>query len=153
MFDKIRYFPWTNYRYGIWFVKNNFFMNGSNHIPIWGPRYSGIESDVDKMPLHVVCAKQWSRCVEISVQQLSKLPAERSITVLYEDLMTNEDEWSRICDFIGIDSKPVIQLWKDTVQSGNDEKWRKNLKANKISEMEEVFNKLPLNLHSFFNKK
>lgn len=150
LFDKIRYFPWSNYRYGIWFLKNNFFMKNSNYLPIWGPRYYGLESDVGKLPLHVVCAKQWSRCVEVSVNELSMLSKGRSLTVVYENLMTDESEWIRVCEFIGIDPQPVIKAWQNTVQRGNDKKWRANLTANQVNEIEEVFNRLPLNLHSFF---
>lgn len=151
LFDKIRYFPLSNYHYGIWFLKNHLFNRSLKLNPIWGPRYAGIDYDLNNFPLHVVCAKQWSRCVDVSVQQLSMIPEGNSITVLYENLMMNKDEWIRICEFIGIDSKPVVKLWQKTVKRGNDEKWREALTADQVAEIDEVFNGLPLFLHSFFS--
>lgn len=143
LIDKIRYFPWSNYRYGIWFLKNWLLSNRSNIRSIWGPRYAGIQEDILTLPLHVVCAKQWAKCVELSNRQLSQFPVDQFITVRYEELMENTIVLEKICDFIGIPSAPVLEKWRETAQHGNNEKWRVSLSAEQISDIDHFFAKLP----------
>ena len=50
LLDKLRYFPWTNYKYALWYLWNmikwRLFKGRGGYI--WGPRYKGIEKDIHK---------------------------------------------------------------------------------------------------------
>lgn len=149
LLDKVRYFPWSNYKYGLWFLKNQLFNKDLNRFPIWGPRYKGIQDDLLSMPLHMVCAKQWSMCVIRSYEQLLTIPPAQVLTVSYDELMGNSSAIDIICNFIGIDSRPVIDAWAHTVQQGNDDKWRTGLTGLQINDIEQLFTRLPVELSAY----
>lgn len=54
----------------------------------WGPRYQGIETDLDTQPLHVVCAKQWAECNRHALAGFAEAGATPH-RVRYEDLVQN----------------------------------------------------------------
>ncbi len=53
---------------------------------IWGARFPGIEQYRQSHGLYETCAMQWRQCVEHSLQALAEIPAERVLSVTYEDL-------------------------------------------------------------------
>lgn len=64
LLEKLRYFPVREWRYGLWFARN--LVRPSSGPPIWGPRYSGIEYDLDRLGTAQTCATQWAACVRSS---------------------------------------------------------------------------------------
>jgi hypothetical protein len=54
----------------------------------WGPRFDGID-DFPRGDLDVLCAKQWAECVSQTRLALSGIDPDRTITVYYEDFLTN----------------------------------------------------------------
>jgi hypothetical protein len=96
--------------------------------PSWGPRYSGIDEDLEVMSLHEVCAIQWVRCVERAGCALDRLNTERVLTTRYEDLTTGAGEIERICDFLEL-ARPqsVMDAFSATVQAHHVDKWRSGL--------------------------
>jgi hypothetical protein len=94
----------------------------------------------------MICAKQWSSCVFRSCEQLARVPSEQVMTVRYDSLMDDATTLESLCSFIGVDSAPVIESCRSTLQRGNDNKWRAGLSASQIVEIDEYFNLLPAEL-------
>ena len=106
---KIMSFPLSNYRYLFWFIKNTFF--NSVQIPVWGPRYAGIDGDVNQMSLLQVCARQWLRCVSRSANQLNLIENSRVFSVSYEELVSDRNSVKNICDFLGLSAEFVLDSY------------------------------------------
>lgn len=51
----------------------------------WGPRYPGIEIDIQAQPLHIVCARQWAECNRLAVEGFAAVGV-RPHRVRYEEL-------------------------------------------------------------------
>ena len=127
LLKKLRYFPWTNYRYAIWYLTNmlkgRFASDRGQHI--WGPRYSGIEQDLKHESLETVCARQWRKCVESSQKQTADLGADRILEIRYEDFVSSPDSLLEACRFLGIvDNKPVVEAYRQRVTAENLDKWK-----------------------------
>ncbi|MEZ8086778.1 sulfotransferase [Vibrio sp. 1S139] len=139
---KLRYFPWRNYRYAFWYIGNILQgMVNKRGQNIWGPRYDNIEVDSKKLPMEVVCARQWRKCVELAHVDLLSIPKEQVIQVKYEDFMKSSSELERICRFLKIpDADNVIQKFENTVEINNLDKWRENLTGNSLHLVEEEIN-------------
>jgi hypothetical protein len=133
---KLRYFPWRNYRYAFWYVGNLLGFHGAQKV--WGPRYPGIIADLVSMDLLDVCARQWKECVLSATKSLAALPADRVLTVTYEEFVTNESVLEEICHFCGV---PVgIDLrenYRSKVEPTNACKWRRNLSPTEIAQLNE----------------
>ncbi len=143
LLQKLRYFPWSNYRYAFWYLKNALLARLNNRVRIWGPRYLGMEEDIRVEPLETVCARQWKRCVMSSIDQLKSAPPEQVLQISYEELVADENVATSICDFAGInDKEAVLNFYRDKLIKGNDSKWHSNLSSqqkklvlNEIDEM------------------
>jgi len=130
LLQKLRYFPLSNYRYGFWYLRN--LMAGALQKKrgqrIWGPRYPGIEDDLATKGIYEICALQWRACVEQALSDLEMIPEARKITVRYEQLVSNEEAISRVCDFLGLDdSDRVIAVYSKTLRRDTREKWKTNI--------------------------
>lgn len=137
LLKKLRYFPWRNYRYAGWFIKNIIRSKINNHIPIWGPRYKGIEEDVARLSVEQVCAKQWVECVSVAIEQLAQVKGDRVYTVKFESLMSDNNELKSLCDSIGIgDSDSVIDYHNKNVEIGNNSKSINNLNQDALDAIE-----------------
>jgi hypothetical protein len=126
LFQKLRYFPLSSYRYALWYVGNMIRgrLSRKQDAPIWGPRYPGIAEDVRTKDLLTVCARQWAICVQMAHESLAKLPQDSQTTVRYESLVTEPETMARLCEFIGVEPEPVltahqIQTRKDCIGKGN----------------------------------
>jgi len=126
LLKKFKYFPWSNYRYAFWYLSNMIKgIIGGRGQKVWGPRYSGIDRDTESLDVTQVCAKQWRKCVETSLQGLSLLDSSRVIEVRYESLMKDESELVRICQFLELDyAEIVIDYFKNTFSASNVNKWK-----------------------------
>jgi hypothetical protein len=135
LLKKIRYFPWRSYSYAIWYFKNflkGIFQYGQNQ-RIWGPRYSGIDKDVEVLPLELICARQWKRCVETSLSQLDSFPRDKVLTVHYEDLIKDQKYVEKICNFIGVSNKQdILDNYNKRVVRSNVDKWRESLSGDQL---------------------
>jgi hypothetical protein len=130
---KLKYFPWSNYRYAIWFVWNLLKSKLTEQPAIWGPRYKGINEDISELTLEDVSAKQWSKCVDIADEQLSLLESARVFKVSYEDLMDDSSIIADLCHFIGIDDIDIVeQYFQENVNRSNNEESIKNLSPEAI---------------------
>lgn len=58
---------------------------GGTHVPTWGPRYPGIDEDLERDGLLAVTARQWRSCVEAARRDLWAVDCRADIR--YEDLV------------------------------------------------------------------
>jgi len=138
LFKKLRYFPWQSYRYAIWYILNIFkgAFKGRGQM-VWGPRYKGIEKDVENLPLEVVCARQWKYCVELASNDFEDIPKDQVCFVKYEEIMQDESKLEIICDFLGlIDTRSVVDKFKSICDSSNLDKWQQKLKPETLAVIE-----------------
>ena len=135
LLEKLRYFPWRNYRHAIWYVGNQIkgrLSSGRGQLT-WGALYNGILEDAKTLPLEVVCARQWKKCIEITQQQLREVKPENVLEVRYEDLMQTSQSISKVCEFLDLeDVGKVIRRYESIVNIGNVEKWKDSLSATQL---------------------
>jgi hypothetical protein len=149
LIKKIRYFPWGNYKYALWYIGNftKGFFNLKYSQRIWGPRYHGIVNDATLLPLETICARQWKKCVELSVSQLSVHSKEEVLEVRYEDLIQDSKTIETICEFIGItDKKKVLSNFENKVMKNMAQKWKKSLTASQLNLIDKEIGILNSNL-------
>jgi len=135
LLKKLKYFPIENYqyafRYALSLVKRR--ISPSKILPSWGPRYSGINEDIQNLPLETVCARQWKKSIEISLSQLENCDKNNIIEVHYEDLMKDSKSLETICDFIGIsDKSDIINNYEKKVVRTNTQKWKNTLTKKQL---------------------
>ncbi len=91
---------------------------------VWGPRYEGIEEDLVTLPLLEVCARQWTACVQSTLESLLEAPPELVHTVRYEDLTRNGEALERLTTFLGLpDPERVMDRYRDVLIGDADRKW------------------------------
>lgn len=149
LMKKLRYFPWSNVRYGLWYFMNRFSRIVRRTQPIWGPRYKGIENDIITEPLHVVCAKQWFHCVDIAYRQLLHIPREQVITVKYEEIMQGTHALAKLCKDLGIKSDDVLNYHCSNARREENAKWSKNLSPKIQKDISDIFENLPSEIKGF----
>jgi hypothetical protein len=76
---------------------------GSRRLQHWGPIYAGMDDEPRDIPLEIRAARQWSRCVSRSTEQLRTVEPSRVCTVTYEEIVESPDrEIRRIVDWLGL---------------------------------------------------
>lgn len=53
----------------------------------WGPRYRGIDEDLERTTLLEVCAIQADRCMQSAIEGLAEVPDEQVLEICYEDFV------------------------------------------------------------------
>lgn len=116
--QKLRRAPLASLPYLLWFARHSLFGTGRarGQVPIWGPRYPGIEADVDRRSLAEVCAIQWRESVETARRDLGALPADRVFEIRYEDLVRDDAAIRRLTEGLSLDSEAIAQTFSDTVR-------------------------------------
>ena len=145
LLKKLKYFPWRNYRYAFWYIGNIIKgkLGAGRGQQIWGPAYDGIHEDVKSLPLEVVCARQWKRCVEVPLGFFDENKSKNVLEVRYETLMQDSAVLESICSFIGItDIDAIKEEYHSKVVKTHAEKWKESLSAEQLkminSEIEEL---------------
>ncbi|MFW5794850.1 MAG: sulfotransferase family protein [Bacillota bacterium] len=140
LIKKLKYFPITNYKYAFWFLKEKLrSIFDSSYVNVWGPRYQGIEKDLEKYSVLEVCAKQWQNCVEYANEDLLKIPEDRKLTIRYEDLISDSKTLDKVCDFIGInDRDSIFDFYNKNLKVTNNEKWKTNLSKVEINKVNNI---------------
>lgn len=64
-------------------------------LSFWGPRYPGMEEDLQRLSLAEVCAWQWRHCVESSLADLAPLSPDRVLHLRYEEFVAAPEEQLR----------------------------------------------------------
>jgi hypothetical protein len=135
LLKKLQYFPWKNYKYALWYIANMIKgkLSSGRGQQIWGSVYKGLIEDAKTLPLETVCARQWKKCIEISLSQLSEFDKKNVIEVHYEDLMQDAKALESICEFIGINDKnTVVKNYESKVVRTHADKWKISLKPEQL---------------------
>lgn len=94
----------------------------------WGPRYKGIDEDVATKGLLEVCAIQWRRSVERSLDGLAGIERGRVLTIRYEEFVQNpRQHLVQIAEFIDIGSSPYQDIDIGHISQTNIGKGFRNL--------------------------
>lgn len=101
---KARYAPVTDLpRYAIRAIRNRLAirLGRRRHFDLWGPVFPGMEK-MQEAPLDLRIAKQWVACVTAADAALSHLPADRVLTLRYEDFTADPvAQLDRIAQWLG----------------------------------------------------
>lgn len=136
LLGKLRYFPWSNFRYAFWYIKNQVLTRSGSNRRIWGPRYRGMDRDVVDESLETVCARQWRVCVSRAREQLATIPDDQVMTIHYEDLVNDEENLRALCEFAGIHDWASVRSWyADHVRPQALDKWEANLSGQQKAEI------------------
>ncbi len=95
----------------------------------WGPRYDGIDADLQNQQLVEVCARQWARCVTASLDQLGGV-SQPVHTVDFQRLVTDERVVIDLARNLGLGSdaqEDIVRRWSDDAEPGNLDTWRLGL--------------------------
>jgi hypothetical protein len=138
LFDKIRYFPIRNWAYGIWFLRNTLRNRaGTNRKrKMWGPRYPGIEQDVENFSTLENAAKQWSESVLAADSGLASVPPKQKFVVHYENLVSDPQYLKKLTDFLELpDAEKVIAYYDRQVSRDKGGDWHRLSKEDQSSLM------------------
>jgi hypothetical protein len=94
---------------------------------LWGPRYKGIEQDLQTHDLLTVIARQWSVCSRKAEQDLTLFEPGRVLRLKYEDFVEDPiSDMERICAHCGLEmTTKMMQAANEWVKSDRQEKWRR----------------------------
>ena len=138
LLQKLKYLSLADYRYAFWFLKNRLSKPAGQSVPIWGPRYNGIQHDTLTETLPTVVAKQWLNCVEKSLTGLDVVPKNKVFTMSYGDLVSKPSIVQDACDFMGMSAlEPLAYQHAHAIQ-GEDMKWEKRLLPSELSDIRAV---------------
>jgi len=144
LLQKIKYFPFRNYRYAIKYILNmikGVLVSGRGQLT-WGPRYDGIDNDVSTKELIDVCAKQWQKCVSSSLGGLAKIPADYVFSIKYEEFIMDPRKVIELCQFIGIeDPDSIVSELANKVNKSNLDKWKDLLTKEEKELIEKIQDK------------
>lgn len=97
----------------------------------WGPRFPGwreIREQVEPLAFHGL---QWRYSVEAVQQGLSLIPAERRMTVYYEELVSDpEAVLARVQAFLGVERVPGLG---NALTAGSVGRWHRELTVTEVS--------------------
>jgi hypothetical protein len=105
------------------------------YTPIYGPRYKGIDRDLQEQEKLTVIARQWARGNQKAREDLARLGNGRVLSFRYEDLMQDpEPVLRRIYQHCGLDcTDEIVRTAKEMIDPGRQQKWlrldRKELAA------------------------
>lgn len=144
LIEKVRGLPLQNIGYAVWFAGN--FMkglySGRGGGRVWGPRYPGIDADVESgRDLAEICAEQWRACVSSATEALEAIPADRRITIRYDELVGGTEALesvARFCELDGINC--VLSAHRERVDTRTDDKWRTALSADQQARIAPILN-------------
>lgn len=111
LMQKARHFPASLApRYGARYAVSlaHRLIGSDRRVGTWGPRYPGIDRDLDDCQLLTVCARQWSQSVSRVEADLQRL-ASPVVKVRYEDFVQDSSaELTRIAEACGLQAPPDL---------------------------------------------
>ncbi|WP_017756540.1 sulfotransferase family protein [Calidifontibacillus oryziterrae] len=141
---KAKYVPLSDFPiYGFKYLKNRMYKirNKNNRLSSWGPVYKNMgEVLIQDMPLHKICAYQWGKCVEKSVNSFSKIDNNRVINIEYNSFINNPNHYlKKIITFlkIDIDENKIITA-VDSVKKTSIGKGYQQLSQEEIEEVKAI---------------
>ena len=113
---KVRYAPPLDIPYYAYrFARTSAYrlLGKQQRLEFWGPRFLGMQEALKHKSITEVAALQWKRSVELATEALREIPADRVITLHYEDLVANPAlVIGQLAQFIGkpISSKYALEI-------------------------------------------
>lgn len=87
---KVRYVPLSDLPYyGARYLgaRLHRLVSSERRVSSWGPRYPGMQNDLEELSLPEACARQWAESVLRCRDALTPIPAARRLTLRYEDFV------------------------------------------------------------------
>jgi len=139
----LRDIPMVGFKYLINRLKT--LSRGQNYLRSWGPRWPGIDNDVEHLPLHAVCAKQWVISIKSALEQKSAIQMGQYMEVRYEKVVSNPiKEFERMAEFI--DVNPFDKIFQDyirfQIRTTSIDRWKKRLRGKALEEVMGIIGKL-----------
>ena len=141
LLKKLRYFPWKNYKYAFNYIENivKGKYNSKGGLKVWGPRYQGIQKDIETIDLIEVCAIQWKNCVLKSLDSLALIPKSRVLTIKYEDFVLSSKCLEQVIEFIELEnSQEIYKNFQLNIEKSNVNKWQNSMNASEIEILNNV---------------
>ena len=107
----------------------------SKHLPVWGPRYKGIDQDLKDYGVLRVVARQWAQCNRKAREDLAKLQNGSVLSFRYEDLIQDPPSvLRRVYSHCGLScDDAILRTAREMIDPGRQEKWlrfnREDLRA------------------------
>jgi len=128
LFDKLRYFPVRNWAYAIWYIRNALQSRFRKKavVPVWGPRYPGVDRDVGNLTVLEIAAMQWSKSLLAAREGLAVVPEDQRFSIHYEDLVANPLHLSDLVRFLELpDPARIAERYENTVSRDTGGAWGK----------------------------
>lgn len=97
------------------------------YLSLWGPRYKGLDRDLETCDLATVIARQWAECSRKAEEDMARVDGGRILRLKYEKFVEQPvAELERICGHSGVSmTKEMVQAANQWVKSDRREKWRR----------------------------
>lgn len=97
------------------------------YLPIWGPRYRGIQQDLKKNDLLTVIARQWARASAKAEKDLADFEPGQVLRLRYEDFVDDPLSGLRqICEHCGLEmTTELARQVQDMVKTDRKHKWQR----------------------------
>ena len=103
LIKKLRYFPVREWRYALWFVRNQVSRSAAD--PIWGPRYEHIVEDLARVGTVQTCALQWAKSVTLARSSMNE---GDTIVAKYEELDSDREGMARLVEHLRLNDPETV---------------------------------------------
>jgi hypothetical protein len=140
---KLSYVPFQDLLFYIWrFGKMRLerMLKKESALSSWGPVYKGMDQDQDRLMLHELCAKQWQKCLNMSIEVMSNIPTDQRMHIQYEDFVLKPSHYlKRIAEFINIENSSSVSFDEicQNVKSSSVGSYKKCLSTSELVEIEQ----------------
>lgn len=147
---KLRSLPARSLPYGAWYAGNLLLgrLRGRG-VNLWGVRYSGIASDLERESVQTVCARQWLSCVRAVEQAKRQMPCLKFLDVRYEDLIADAGQLERIALFLDLDASAAQAIqgrYAVDLQAPTESRWQKTFDPDMRRQLDELIEPTRRNL-------
>jgi hypothetical protein len=97
------------------------------YVPIWGPRYRGIQEDLKQNEQLTVIARQWAYASSKAEKDLAQFDDGQVLRLKYEDFVENPlADLERICEHCGLQmTSEMARQVREMVQTDRKLKWQR----------------------------
>ncbi|MCW3796986.1 sulfotransferase [Sphingomonas sp. BN140010] len=97
------------------------------YLSVWGPRYKGIQHDVEHEDMLTVIARQWAKATSKAERDLAQFDDGQVFRLRYEDFVANPVEYlGRICRHCQLEMTPELADYvRTTVKTDRQAKWQR----------------------------
>ena len=137
---KLAFLGLSDWSYFHWYVWDRLCRRDGQHT--WGPRYRGIDEDLENLSLAEVCATQWTKCNEAIQRDSKVIPENQVFWIRYEDFVAEESNLEAVCEFLRLpDSERVLERFRDTVQENSLGKWKDAFEPDEREKLGRIMNR------------